>query len=98
MVLLESLIEKKNMYIYIDQRTLRLWASAQEIDEQLRDPAVSPKKKKALMRGQQKLQGRQMELNRLKATLAQGQLKKNSKEMWLRNFKEGLIGEIANVE
>ena len=95
MVLLESLIEKKNMYIYIDQRTLRLWVSAQEIDEQLRDPTVSPKKKKELMRGQQKLQGRYMELNRLKATLAQGQLKKNSKEMWLRNFKEGLIGETA---
>jgi len=95
MVLLESLIEKKNMYIYIDQRILRLWVSAQEIDERLRDPNVSHKKKKALMRGQQKLQGRYMELNSLKATLTQGQLKKKSKEMWLRNFNDGLIGETA---
>jgi len=97
MVLLEALVEKKDLYIYVDQRINRLWVAAQGIGDTLRDPSVSPKRKKALMRGQQKLRGRYKELRRLKAVLTQGQLKKVSKEMWLQNFKEGLIEDFTVV-
>lgn len=96
MVLLESLIEKKNMYIYVDQRISRLWVASKNIGARLRDPEVSNKQKKALMRGQQKLRGRYKELKHLKAVLAEGRLKSEAKRMWLQNFDDGLIEKVQS--
>ncbi len=90
-VILEALIEKKNLFIYIDQRIIRLWVAGREIGSLLQDPTVSPKRKKALMRGQMKLRGRHTELRRLRSILSEGRLKSESKRMWAQNFKEGLV-------
>ncbi len=90
-MILDRLVEKKDLMIYIDQRIMRLWLAGRETSAKLRDPEVSPKVKKSLMRGQQKLRGRHTELKYLKKILAEGRLRNKAKEMWKINFKEGLI-------
>ncbi len=91
-MILDRLVEKKDLFIYIDQRILRLSLAGQKLGEMLRDPEVSNKQKKGLMRGQMKLHGRNRELRYLKRILGGGKLRSISKEMWKLNFEDGLIG------
>lgn len=97
-MILDKLVEKKNLFIYIDQRKSRLWVAAQELDKMLRDPEISSTKKKALMRGQMKLRGRHRELKYLRGILAGGRLKIEAKKMWLQNFEDGLIGDNRRID
>lgn len=83
-MILDKLMEKKDLRIYIKARTA-------EIRRIKREQIVKlPPKDREQFR--QRMIGRLMELDRLNNLLAQDHLKKSSLELWSRNWKD-ITGE-----
>ena len=74
--MLENLIEKKDLMIYLDCRKKAL--KIQMVDEVSKQPAH----RKELIK--QRFMGRMWELQDLKTIVAQGQVKSKSKNEWKR--------------
>jgi len=87
-MILDKLVEKKDLLIYADQRIIRLRLNGEEISQKLRNPDVSNKEKKVLMRGQRQIAGRIKELKTLRYVLSNGLLRKKAKEYWDTNYRE----------
>ena len=96
-MILDRLVEKKDLLIYAEQRIIRLKLNSKELNEKLRDPAVSRAEKKRIMSGKKKVAGRIKELGTLRFVISNGVLRKKAKEYWDTNYREihGL-GETAN--
>lgn len=90
-MILDKLVEKKDIFIYIDHRIIRLRDNVLEINRNLRNPDVNNKRKKILFRGKIQVIGRIKELTTLKGVLSEGKLKKKAKEYWDNNYRSGLM-------
>jgi len=86
-MILDKLVEKKDVLIYADQRIIRLKVNIIEINEKLRDPTTSINDKKTLMRGKTKIIGRIRELRTLRYVISNGILKKKAKDYWANNWR-----------
>jgi len=87
-MILDKLVEKKDLLIYADQRIIRLRLNGKEMSQKLRDPNVSNNEKKILMRGRKQIAGRIKELKTLRYVLSSGLLRKKAKEYWDTNYRE----------
>jgi len=87
-VILDKLMEKKDLMIYADQRIIRLKMNASELNEKLKNPKISNKEKKILMRGKNKIVGRIKELVTLRYVVSNGILREKAKEYWDNNYRD----------
>ena len=74
-MILDKLIEKKDLYIYIDLRTI-------ELEEQIKKIPVSVKDPRKRELAKRQLIGRLKELRRIRTLLNQNILKEECKELW----------------
>jgi len=87
-MILDRLVEKKDIMIYADQRIIRLKINANELNEKLRNSNISNKEKKVLMRGKNKIIGRIKELATLRYVISNGILREKAKEYWDNNYRD----------
>lgn len=95
-MILDKLVEKKDLLIYADQRITRLKLNSEELNEKLRNPDVSRLEKKRIMKGKLKIAGRIKELGTLRYVISNGILRKKAKEYWDNNWRE-VHGSEASV-
>lgn len=95
-MILDKLVEKKDLLIYAEQRIISLKRNASELNEILQDPNVSRAEKKALMRGKSKIIGRIKELTTLRFVISNGVLRKKAKGYWDDNWR--LSNQTADKE
>jgi len=86
-MILDRLVEKKDLLIYAGQRIITLRTSISKLNERLQDPAVSGAEKKKLMNGKRKIIGRIRELGTLRYVISNGILRKKVKEYWSTNHQ-----------
>lgn len=87
-MILDKLMEKKDILIYAGQRITKLKLNSKELNEKLRDPDISRAEKKRIMRGKQKIAGRIRELGTLRYVISNGILREKAKEYWDNNYRE----------
>jgi len=87
-MILDKLIEKKDLLIYAKQRIIRLRINSAELNEKLLDPNVSRSEKKRIMQGKRKIAGRIRELKTLRGVISSGILRNKAKEYWKKNWQE----------
>lgn len=87
-MILDKLVEKKDLLIYTEQRITKLKVNASELNKKLQDPDVSKAEKKRIMRGKRKVTGRIRELKTLRYVISNGILRKKAKEYWDDNRRE----------
>ena len=85
-MILDKLIEKKDLLIYAEQRIIKLKENAGELNARLQDPDVSRAEKKTLMKGKAKIVGRIKELATLRFVISNGVLKEKAKGYWADNW------------
>lgn len=86
-MILDRLVEKKDLLIYAEQRIITLKMNASKLNERLQDPDVSSAEKKKLMKGKRKIVGRIRELGTLRYVISNGILRKKAKEYWNNNHQ-----------
>lgn len=86
-MILDKLVEKKDLLIYAEQRIITLKMGASKLNERLQDPDVSRAEKKKLMNGKRKIIGRIRELGTLRYVISNGILKKKAKGYWSSNHQ-----------
>lgn len=87
-MILDKLVEKKDLLIYAEQRITILKSNFVKLNEKLRDPNVSRAEKKRIMQGKGKITGRIRELGTLRYVISNGILRKKAKEYWHSNWEE----------
>ena len=90
-MLLEQLIEKKDLYIYLKYRILELQKAEKTLFEEIKQDK-SLNKTKRLQHAVLRLKGSMRELRRLKASLETGRLKEECKRMWRPDDEVGEEG------
>jgi len=86
-MILDKLVEKKDILIYAEQRIITLRTSVSKLNERLQDPDISRAEKKKLMNGKRKVIGRIRELGTLRYVISNGILRKKAKEYWSTNHQ-----------
>jgi hypothetical protein len=81
-VILDKLVEKKDIQVYINLRAINLWRNYATHKRLLRNPEISSKRKQKIQRGAHKLLGRIHELRYLNHVLNGSSFKKEGKKLW----------------
>lgn len=84
-MILEQLMEKKDLHMYIKLRRLMLARELKKFNKKLRREDISNKEKKRIMKSISQLHGRIKEMNTLMTVLHEGNdgIKKKSKLYWV---------------
>lgn len=95
-MILDKLVEKKDLLIYAEQRIIRLKLNSAELNKKLIDPDASTAEKKRTMKGKLRIAGRIKELTTLRYVISNGVLRKKAKEYWSYNWREVHSGDETN--